>query len=100
MNQHAAGSNGALPVEDKLEILRRLDFYRHWRSLDDKRYCIGCGRIITGHEIRVVGQPDSAELPWLRCPTAGCKSVPMDWVLPTDEVLAYDRSGSEINGAA
>jgi len=25
----------------------------------------------------------------LSCPTEGCNSIPMDWVLPTDEILAF-----------
>jgi len=47
--------------EEKLQILRRLDQFRHWHSLDDKR---------------------------MICPMEGCHSIPMDWVLPTDEILA------------
>jgi hypothetical protein len=43
------------PIElsegEKLEILQRLDQFRLWYSLDEKRYCLVCGNIITGREI-------------------------------------------------
>jgi hypothetical protein len=72
---------------DKLEVLRRLDRHRQWHSLDEKRYCIACGNIITGREVQVVGgAPGKAELR-LACPTENCRSIPIDWILPPDEVL-------------
>ena len=43
-----------LPDADKLDLLRRLDQFRRWHSLEDKRYCLLCGRIVTGHQIQVV----------------------------------------------
>jgi hypothetical protein len=73
---------------DKLEILRHLDRYRTWRSLDEKRYCLACGRIINGHDIQVVGGTRGTGPLRVVCPTRGCHSIPMDWVIPTDEVLA------------
>jgi hypothetical protein len=73
---------------DKLQILRRLDRYRTWRSLDEKRYCLACGRIIHGHDIQVVGGTRGTGPLRVVCPTRGCHSIPMDWVIPTDEVLA------------
>ena len=39
---------------DKLVTLRRLDQFREWQSLDEKRYCLVCGHLITGWEILVV----------------------------------------------
>jgi len=42
------------PIElsgtEKLEILQRLDRFRKWHSLDDKRYCLACGQIIEGRD--------------------------------------------------
>jgi hypothetical protein len=80
------------PVElldsDKLHILRRLDQFRTWQTLDDKRYCLSCGKLITGREILVVGGTRGSGPLRVICPTKGCHSIPMDWVLPTDEVLA------------
>jgi len=80
------------PVElsssDKLEVLQRLDRYRKWSSLDDKRYCLACGRIIDGHGIVVVGGTRGTGPLRLVCPSRGCHSIPMDWVIPNDKVLA------------
>jgi len=73
---------------DKLDALRALDQFRQWRSLDEKRYCLVCGKIIAGRQIRVAGGTRRDEPLRLSCPTAQCNSIPMDWVLPTDEILA------------
>jgi hypothetical protein len=74
--------------EEKLKTLRRLDQFRHWHSLDDKRYCLVCGKIITGHQIRLLGGTRGNGPLRVVCPTERCHSIPMDWVLPTAEVLA------------
>jgi hypothetical protein len=77
-----------LSDQEKLETLRRLDQFRQWHSLDEKRYCLVCGNLITGRQIQVAGGT-RGNLPLrLNCPTERCNSIPMDWVLPTDEVLA------------
>ena len=73
---------------DKLDALRRLDQFRQWRSLDDKRYCLGCGKLITGRQIQVAGGTRGNGALRISCPTVRCNSIPMDWVLPTDEILA------------
>jgi hypothetical protein len=73
---------------DKLDALRRLDQFRQWHSLDDKRYCLVCGKIITGRQIQVADGTRGDEPLRLSCPTEQCNSIPMDWVLPTDEILA------------
>jgi hypothetical protein len=73
---------------DKLETLRRLDQFRQWRSLDDKRYCLVCSKVITGREIQVAGGTRGNGSLRLSCPTECCDSIPMDWVLPTDEIIA------------
>jgi|SRR5437762_10395100 len=77
-----------LPDAAKLEALRRLDQFRQWHSLDDKRYCLACDRIITGREIQLAGGTRGNGPLRLSCPTERCNSIPMDWVLPTDEMLA------------
>lgn len=77
-----------LSGREKLEILQRLDRFRKWRSLDEKRYCLACGKIITGREIEVVGGTRGTGPLRIICPTRGCHSISMDWVLPTDEVLS------------
>ena len=74
--------------EEKLEVLRRLDQFRQWHSLEEKRYCLVCGKVISGRQIQVTGGTRGNGPLRLSCPTGGCNSIPMDWVLPTDEILA------------
>ena len=69
-------------------MLRRVDQFRQWRSLDDKRYCLVCGKIITGREIQLTGGARGNGALRVNCPTERCNSIPMDWVLPTDEIIA------------
>jgi hypothetical protein len=77
-----------LAEKDKLQVLQRLDKFRTWRSLDEKRYCLVCGKVISGEQIQVIGGTRGNEPLRVICPTYGCHSIPMDWVLPTAEVLA------------
>jgi hypothetical protein len=77
-----------LPDDEKLEALRRLDQFRQWRSLEEKRYCLVCGNVITGRQIDVAGGTRGNGPLRLNCPTQSCNSIPMDWVLPTEEILA------------
>jgi hypothetical protein len=83
-----------LSDKEKLEILQRLDQFRSWRFLDEQRYCLVCCQIITGRQIQVVGDSSGNGSFRLRCPTDGCNSIPMDWMLPTDEVLASAKMAS------
>jgi len=76
-----------LSAEDKLDVLRRLDQFRQWHSLDDKRYCLGCGKVINGRELRVIGGTRGTGPLRVICATLQCPAIPMDWVLPTTEVL-------------
>ena len=73
---------------DQLDALRRLDQFRQWPSLDEERYCLVCGKIITGRQIEVAGGTRGNGPLRLNCPTERCNSIPMDWVLPTDEIIA------------
>jgi hypothetical protein len=79
---------------DKLHALRQLDQFREWRSLDDERYCLVCGRIITGRQIQVTAGAGGNGKLRLSCPTEQCNSIPMDWVLPTDENLAVANAAT------
>ena len=76
-----------LSDEDKLETLQRLDQFRQWHSVDEKRYCLVCGKIITGRQIQVIGGRRGNGPLRIICPTEHCNAIPMDWVRPTDEVL-------------
>ena len=88
------------PIEvtaaEKLDLLQRMDRYRKWQSLDEKRYCLACGQIIEGRDVLIVGGTRGTGPLRLTCPTPGCHSIAMDWVIPTDAVLArMSRLGEE-----
>ncbi len=81
-----------LPIKltdgDKLDVLRQLDQFRKWSSLEEKRYCLVCASIITGEEIQIIGGSRGTGPLRIICPSNGCHSIPLDWVRPTDEMLA------------
>ena len=87
---------------EKLDVLRRLDQFREWHSLDDKRFCLVCGKIIVGSQIEIAGGTRGNGPLRLTCPTERCNSIPMDWVLPTDELvaLAATTTSEDHNGAS
>jgi hypothetical protein len=76
-----------LSDEEKLDVLRRLDQFRQWHSLDQKRYCLVCGEMITGREIQVIESAPGETSLRVICPTKHCNATPIEWVLPTDDVL-------------
>ena len=76
-----------LSDQEKLAILQRLDQFRHWHSLDEKRYCLVCGELITGRQIQVIMGIRGNRLLRVICPTKHCDSMPIEWVWPTDDVL-------------
>jgi hypothetical protein len=80
-------SSAKLSNEGKLDILRRFDQFRHWHSLDEKRYCLVCGEIITGRGIKVIRSTRGNGPLRIICPTEYCNATPMEWVRPTEEVL-------------
>jgi hypothetical protein len=75
------------PDAEKLHVLRKLDECWEWHFLDEKRYCLVCGEIITGREIKMIENRCGGLPSRLICPTEHCDSVPMEWVPPTEEVL-------------
>jgi hypothetical protein len=90
-----------LSDQEKLEVLRRLDQFRQWHSLEEKRYCLVCGKLISGWQIQVAGGTRGNGPLRLSCPTERCNSIPMDWVLPTDEILAkIEKMAAEQRKAA
>jgi hypothetical protein len=86
--------------EEKLMLLRKLDQFRDWHSLDDKRYCLVCGKIITGHEVQLVGGTRENGPLSLVCPTESCLSIPMEWVLPTGVLadIAMQKASADESG--
>jgi hypothetical protein len=71
-----------------LNVLRQLDRWRSWNSLQDKRFCLVCGHLLSGREIKVVGGTREQGPLRLHCPTENCHSIPMDWVLPSHQQSA------------
>jgi len=70
----------ALGPEGKLKLLQRLDRIRAWHSTHQRRLCLGCGKIISGSEIKVTRS--MLGLLHLECPTEDCTAGPLDWVEP------------------
>ena len=96
-----------LSDEEKVEVLRRLDQFRKWYSLEEKRYCLVCGKLISGRQIQVAGGTRGNGPLRLSCPTERCDSIPMDWMLPTNEILtkvekmaAEERKAGELRPVA
>jgi len=65
--------------DDKLDVLRYLDEFHYWHSLDDKRRCKRCSRVITGRQILVFELDGTRGKLRLQCPTVACISSPSDW---------------------
>ena len=76
-----------LAPEDKLDLLRYLDEFHYWHSLDDERRCKRCSRVITGRRILVIELHGTRGKLRLQCPTVACTSTPSDWVY-ADPILA------------
>jgi hypothetical protein len=74
--------NTALAPDERLKLLRRLDRFRAWHSITDRRLCLGCGKLISGAQIRFNRSMWGLGLLRLRCPTEDCRAGPMDWVEP------------------
>ena len=70
--------------EEKLKLLQRLDGFRPWRSTHDRRLCLGCGKLISGAEIRLTRGMQGLGLLQLCCPTESCTAGPSDWVHPRE----------------
>jgi|GEM_PF-4687534 len=70
MNRHVA-------LEDKLAVLQESDSPRNWSSLDDRRLCVLCDRVITGRMIDI--WQDARGNYHLHCPTPSCPATPRDW---------------------
>jgi hypothetical protein len=83
MRAHDAGMSHSPPLplspEDKLDVLRHLDEFRFWHSLDDERRCPQCHETITGRQILVLERSGTRGQMRLQCPTPGCASTPSEW---------------------
>jgi hypothetical protein len=76
-----------LSAEDKLDVLRYLDEFRFWHSLDDKRRCHRCHEEIIGRQVLIYERAGMHGGMRLQCPTPGCASNPSEWFY-ADPVLA------------
>ncbi|HEX8898543.1 MAG TPA: hypothetical protein VF751_07595 [Chthoniobacterales bacterium] len=85
-----------LPSDDKLDLLRYLDEFHYWHSLDDERLCKRCGRTITGRQIILIELQGTRGKLRLQCPRAGCVSSPGDWVYANPMQTAKFRAESNL----
>jgi len=69
--------NKRITLEHKLAVLQEADNLRKWYSLDDRRVCVLCDRVITGRMIDI--WQDDRGVYRLHCPTPGCPATPRDW---------------------
>jgi hypothetical protein len=83
-----------LSPEDKLDVLRHLDEFRFWHSLDDERRCPRCHETITGRQILVLERPGTRGRMRLQCPTPGCASASSEWVYLNPVLFATSQSSS------
>ena len=72
----------SLTSEDKQDALRHLDHAGPWQSLDDQRYCLRCGHVISGRQIVVMGGTRPFGPLHLECPTPECAATPNEWIMP------------------
>ena len=84
----------SLPSARQLELLRRLDRRHPWTSLDDRRLCLGCGKLVKGRDIKAYRSMGGLGPLRLRCPSDNCGSGPLEWVLPNSAGAAEIRSAS------
>src|SRR2546423_1881505 len=87
-----------LSPQDKLDILRYLDEFRFWHSLDDERRCTRCHEKITGRQVLVLDRPGTRGRMRLQCPTPGCASVPSEWVYANPVLFATFKNSSARSG--
>ena len=87
----SASTSLQLSPEDKLDILRYLDEFHFWHSLDDERRCQRCGKSITGRQIMIIELKGTRGKMRLQCPTAGCLSSPSEWVYANPVLAAKLR---------
>jgi hypothetical protein len=69
--------NRHIGLDEKLKVLQEGDTFRTWHSLDDRRVCVLCDRVISGRMIDV--WEDKRGTFHLHCPTPGCMATPRDW---------------------
>lgn len=90
-HRYAAAMHASAPLllsaDDRLDVLRYLDEFRFWHSLDDKRRCHRCHEEIIGRQVLIYERKGTRGGMRLQCPTPGCASNPSEWFY-ADPVLA------------
>ncbi len=72
---------------DRLDVLREGDHFRDWRTLDDKRVCVLCGRIFSGREVQISQDGGGSKL---NCPTRNCPSGVHQWIYAGIPLISDD----------
>jgi len=85
-----------LDPADRLILLRRLDRFRKWQSLDDRRFCRCCHKLISGRQIEVINVTAADEAWRLACPTTHCPANVEDWVYPNEIAQPPDKWGRRV----
>ena len=85
-----------LSPADRLILLRRLDRFRKWLSLDDQRFCRCCHKFISGRQIEVIDATAQDESLHVSCPTTDCPSNVEDWVYPNEIAQPPDKWGRRV----
>jgi hypothetical protein len=73
-------------ADDRLSILRAMDQFRNWSSLDDKRFCILCEKTFSGRQVQMKRARRGKYQ--LQCPTEECNSAPRQWVYPGNPLIS------------
>lgn len=69
--------NRRIEIDEKLTVLQETDRLRKWDTLEDRRVCVLCDKVITGGMIDVWQDQEGGF--HLHCPTRGCPAGPRDW---------------------
>ena len=85
-----------LDPADRLILLRRLDRFRKWQSLDDQRFCRCCRKFISGRQIEVIDATAQDGCFHVTCPTTNCSSNVEDWVYPNEIAQPPDKGGRRV----
>ena len=64
----------------KLKLFQASDPLKEWWSLGETRFCVKCGHLFTGHDIRIT-EDEEGRLHF-HCPTFQCTGQWEDWQYP------------------
>ena len=78
----------------RLIVLRKLERLRKWELLNDRGFCQGCRKFISGRQIKVTSP--SGEPLHLVCPTTDCSTTVRNWVYPNEIAQPPDALGRRV----